>query len=157
MGKRKKVLLSTSALLVTLISGAVIVNFVLSQDDTKPQSTRQQEDVVSQSTEPAIEPSQTEENSILTINYGEDGYQPRMLQVKKGQTVKFTTTSEVPNWVASNPHPAHTDYPEFDTGQILGTLPAPGDETEFTFDKVGGWGFHNHNQQGHTGTIVVTE
>jgi len=157
MIKRNKILLGTSALVIVLVSGIVFMSFALKQDDVKPQGTRQQKDTVSESPDPVAGTSLDEAKDTPTISYSGEGYDPETLEVKKGQTVRFTTTSEVPNWVASNPHPSHTDYPEFDTGLILDTPPAPGDEIKFTFDKIGSWSFHNHNQPNHTGTIKVTE
>ena len=157
MVKRNKIILGISVVAV-IFCGVVLLSLVLNQEEVKPQNTVEQQNTASTETEPVTDKdSLGAKEEVATLNYSDDGYSPETLQVKKGQKVKFTTTSEVPNWVASNPHPAHTDYPEFDTGQILGTLPAPGDEVEFTFEKVGSWGFHNHNQPTHTGTIVVAE
>jgi plastocyanin len=54
-------------------------------------------------------------------------------------------------WVASDPHPIHTDYSAFDAKQGI----APGDTYSFTFTKTGNWGFHNHLNPSATGTITV--
>ena len=54
-------------------------------------------------------------------------------------------------WIASSPHPAHTDYPEFDAKRGI----APGETYEFTFTKTGSWKYHNHVNLGKYGTIVV--
>jgi plastocyanin len=56
-------------------------------------------------------------------------------------------------WTASDEHPAHTIYPEFDQKTVAGR----GNEYSFKFEKVGTWGFHNHANASHVGKIIVTE
>lgn len=98
-----------------------------------------------------------------TIVYTDDGFSPQMVTVAKGGEVVFVNRSGMPLWVASNPHPAHTDYPEFDTPKILGDrMPRMKEDIRFTFQKVGSWGFHNHSASGdtsevaiHPGTVIV--
>jgi hypothetical protein len=51
--------------------------------------------------------------------------------------------------VASDPHPTHTNYPAFNSGGSVSSW-------TFTFTLAGSWGYHNHQNSGHTGTIVVT-
>lgn len=67
--------------------------------------------------------------------------------VPKGGTVTFTGSNL---WVASDPHPTHTDLSAFDARAVK-------DAYSFTFDKVGEWGFHNHLRASDTGTIIVVE
>jgi hypothetical protein len=79
--------------------------------------------------------------------------------------VKWVSTS-ADMWVASAPHPAHTGY----DGTSRTTHCAPGysgaaplDECmasasySFTFDKVGTWPYHDHNNASAFGKVVVTE
>lgn len=54
-------------------------------------------------------------------------------------------------WVASNPHPIHTNYPAFDEKAPV----INGSSWSFTFDKIGTWGYHNHRNPSSGGTIVV--
>ena len=82
------------------------------------------------------------------ITYSDSGFSPKSVTVKAGTTVKFESVAEAGMWVASAPHPAHTDYPGFDQKQT-GTI------YQFTFTKVGTWKYHNHVNTSHTGTIVV--
>ncbi|MDO8594723.1 MAG: hypothetical protein Q7R93_04405 [bacterium] len=56
--------------------------------------------------------------------------------------------------VASDVHPTHLLYPEFDQYK---TDQRGKDEFRFTFDKVGTWGYHDHLNAGMVGTVVVTE
>jgi plastocyanin len=82
----------------------------------------------------------------------ESGFQPPTITIQKGTKVIFKNDSQSNVWPASNPHPAHTMYPEFDPRRSL----MPGDTYEFTFDRVGKWGYHNHIGPGG-GTVEVTE
>ena len=54
-------------------------------------------------------------------------------------------------WVASNPHPIHTDYSDFDAKRGY----AKGERYSFTFFKQGTWKYHNHLNSGESGVIVV--
>lgn len=65
----------------------------------------------------------------------------------KSGTVTFTGSNL---WVASDPHPIHTDLPGFDPRKVQESF-------SFTFDRVGEWGFHNHLRPSDTGTIIVVE
>jgi hypothetical protein len=65
--------------------------------------------------------------------------------------VRFLNDSTSSVWIASDPHPTHTDYPGFDAKKAI----TRGETYEFTFTKVGTWGFHNHRNPLQKGTIVV--
>src|SRR6185369_3983316 len=55
-------------------------------------------------------PKPTKYNVVLT----DSGFVPNRLTIKKGDLVKFTTTTDSSFWPASDPHPLHTLYPQFD-------------------------------------------
>jgi len=80
-------------------------------------------------------------------------FSPAVITVKKGTTVTWTNTGSAQVWIASNPHPTHTDYPGFDSKAAIGT----GESYSFTFNKVGSWGYHNHLNPTVMGTVIVTE
>lgn len=98
-----------------------------------------------------------------TIVYTDEGFSPRTVVIGNGGEIEFVNRSSMPLWVASNPHPEHTDYPEFDTPKILGgRMPKMKEDIRFTFQKTGSWEFHNHSASGdttevavHPGTIIV--
>jgi plastocyanin len=94
-------------------------------------------------------PSSETESSNVT--YRSDGFSPSVLHVKSGTTVTFENDSQEALRVASNPHPTHTDYPGFDSGQNIAT----GQEYKFTFTKTGTWGYHNHARPSMGGTVIV--
>jgi plastocyanin len=96
-------------------------------------------------------PVTSSEAALNTVLYRDTGFTPSVLRVKVGTVVTFRNDSGNNLRVASNPHPWHTDYPEFDSGGAI----ASGAEFKFTFTKKGTWGYHNHFNSTHTATIVV--
>ncbi len=86
-----------------------------------------------------------------TLYYTENGFQPSFVTIHVGDKVKFRNQFEIEMWVASNAHPTHTEYPEFDQHTSVGKN---GDFT-FTFTKSGVWGFHNHLRPEHQGVVSV--
>lgn len=99
---------------------------------------------------PEVTPPVTTTQTANEVDYTDSGFSPATLTVKVGDTVKFVNKSANPMWVASNPHPTHTDLPGFDEKSTA-------TEYSYTFTKVGSWGFHNHRNPSDGGTIVVTE
>ena len=91
-----------------------------------------------------------------TVTYDNKTFTPSTVTIKAGATVLFDNTSEVPMWPASDAHPTHTLYPEFDMARAnANTLPEPGQDFSFTFTKTGAWKYHDHNFPDITGTIMV--
>lgn len=86
------------------------------------------------------------------IELGEEGFSPQSLQVRVGERVTFKSSLEDGFWPASNIHPTHELYPEFDSkGPLL-----KGETWSFVFEQEGVWRFHDHVHPFHTGTIVVS-
>lgn len=92
-------------------------------------------------------------SDVHHVNETEDGFSPRELTIKVGDSVKFTTTRGKPFWPASDLHPSHTIYPQFDPKQ-------PTESTNswtFRFDKIGQWNYHDHLAPDLIGAIIVKE
>ncbi len=90
-------------------------------------------------------------SQVYEVVLTEDGYKPEKITIKKGDTVTFTTKRNQFHWPASNLHPIHDIYPEFDPKE-----PVSSDKSwSFRFDKVGTWKFHDHLSPYYTGTIIV--
>jgi plastocyanin len=87
-----------------------------------------------------------------TVHMTSAGFSPRVLTIRKGQTVRFLNDGPDDYWPASHPHPIHTDYPGFDALNVV----HPGASWSFRFDRVGRWGYHNHLSPETKGVIVVT-
>ncbi len=100
-----------------------------------------------------IKNSSQKTNQPVTVLMEEDRFTPENLTIKKGTTVIFKNVDKVPRWPASNIHPTHTIYPEFDPLQPID----PGQSWNFQFDKVGVWKDHDHLIPSIRGIITVTE
>ena len=85
------------------------------------------------------------------VVYTEAGFSPESLEIALGDTVTFVNVSAEEMWVASNFHPTHLLYSELDAKQAVGN----GEIFEFTFDREGKWGYHNHMRSLVVGEIVV--
>lgn len=98
-------------------------------------------------------------NSGNIVIYTDGGFEPRSLEIKKGDTVVFKNTASGQMWVASAVHPTHSEYPT--TGGCVGsTFDAckpynPGELWSFKFDFIGSWKYHNHLNPADVATIVV--
>jgi hypothetical protein len=88
-----------------------------------------------------------------TVLMGEDEYTPSIFTVKKGTKVIFTNTAPAARWPASNLHPSHEIYPEFDPKEPV----LPGRSWEFEFKKTGTWEMHDHLAPYITGTVTVVD
>jgi plastocyanin len=86
-----------------------------------------------------------------TVSYTNSCYSPQTLSINKGDTVKFVNNSNLDMQPASDPHPNHTNYPEFDADNGVD----PGGSFSFTFTRSGTWGFHEHYKPSCKGTITV--
>lgn len=96
---------------------------------------------------------QTSNSSEKIIHMGADGYRPKDVEMKKGQTITFENTDTRDRWPASNIHPTHGIYPEFDPKKPIGA----NQNWQFKFDKVGTWHYHDHLYPQLTGQITVID
>ena len=81
----------------------------------------------------------------------ENGFTPDTLIVSQYTPIIFINKDSSDRWPASNVHPTHEKYPEFDSQQ--GVKP---DETwSFTPKNVGKWQFHDHLFPHRKGLIIV--
>lgn len=94
----------------------------------------------------------TNPRKTYTISYTADCYTPNTLSIKAGDTVIFKNNTTNKNmYPATDNHPTHTIYAGFDTGKDIG----PGQSFSFTFNRIGAWGFHDHNKPNCDGVITV--
>ena len=99
-----------------------------------------------------INRSYTRESAVYTIELQENGFSPQELTIQKGDIVKFVSNNRI-FWPASNLHPSHTIYFEFDSKDPIKT----GESWSFRFNKLGEWKYHDHLAPYFTGTIIVGE
>lgn len=88
--------------------------------------------------------------TVVTLT--KDGFVPSMITIPLGTTVAFVTENGKIFWPASNLHPSHALYPEFDPLSPV----QPDEAWSFTFTKAGEWRYHDHLAPYYTGTITVT-
>lgn len=91
------------------------------------------------------------EKMSATIDYTDRGFVPSSVAVAAGGSVTWTNNSSGTMWVASAPHPAHTNYPGFDELKPV----EKGGKYTFIFTKVGMWEFHNHTKASDYGAVNV--
>lgn len=87
-----------------------------------------------------------------TVHMTSQGFEPREVTVQTGDTVVFENNDAEYRWPASNIHPSHHIYPEFDPKAEI----APGASWEFIFADAGAWKYHDHLFPEYGGTITVT-
>lgn len=100
----------------------------------------------------------------VTITFGDEGFTPGEISIKKGTRVRFLnkSTKEEP-WPASGVHPTHTLYPEKEPTDCLGSSfdscrpLKTGEFFDFTFYYTGEWRYHDHSHAYYTGVITVSE
>ena len=90
---------------------------------------------------------------VWEVDFDGSKFSPSPLNITINDWVFFKNKSSVDMWVASNPHPTHTDYPGFDS---LKAIP-PGGEYRFQFTRAGNWGYHDHLSPSIGGTVDVAQ
>ncbi|MEX2090761.1 MAG: hypothetical protein WD989_01350 [Candidatus Paceibacterota bacterium] len=91
------------------------------------------------------------ENGEYVVELRDDGFFPENLKINGKETVRFINKSKNQFWPASDFHPVHTIYPEFDPKNPV----EPGQSWSFRFEKIGKWRYHDHLAPYFTGTIEV--
>lgn len=100
--------------------------------------------------------------STVTVVYTDAGFVPSSVTVAQGGTVTFIDQSAANEmWVASLEHPTHTQYDGTNKDNHCPNNGSAFDQCtvgstySFTFAKVGTWGFHNHREEDHKGSVIV--
>lgn len=103
-------------------------------------------------TETTNTPQMEDGTLINTVTYDGTAFSPATISVKQGDSITFINNSTGGMSVASDPHPSHTIYPEFDQYKTS----AKGQKSfTFIFDKLGTWGYHNHLNESAVGSVTV--
>lgn len=139
--------------ILVIIAVFVTVLFVLNSRSNPPEATP------SASLTPTLTVSPTKApitNKTYEVLISSGGLSRQTLNIKTGDTVKFTNNDSLPHWLAAGPHPAHTICPGFDFLRGLAK-----DETySFTFAEAKTCPFHDHLNAGNAnykGTINVSD
>lgn len=148
-------------LVAIVIVGFVGLGYALLSNNTKRQTRVETNSTPSQTSTEQPQPVVPKVETV-TVTYTDNGFSPQSVKIAKGSTINFVNKSSMPLWVASDPHPGHTDYPEFDVVYGRDKYPGMGEDFSFTFEKVGTWKYHSHTASGdatgtgiHPGVIIV--
>lgn len=144
--KNIKIIAGVAVVVIVAVIVTIVINSGGNDSDDQDVNRVDNTDNTTQGASPVIT-----EKKIITIT--EDGYSPENIEVEQGTTVVFENESGPDRWPASNDHPTHLKYPEFDPKQAI----SAGDSWEFRFDQIGEWGYHDHLRPEIVGTIFVTE
>lgn len=90
--------------------------------------------------------------STVVIEMNANGFEPREVTVDENTTINFVNKDSTDRWPASNVHPTHDLYPEFDPKYPI----PPGDLWIFKPKRPGAWKYHDHLYPHRRGTITVT-
>lgn len=126
-----------------------------------------------EATEPAAVEIDTEATDLKTtgeiviVSFTDQGFNPKAVSIKKGDSVLFVNEAESDTWPASAMHPTHTVYPNSDikkcgTSEAAGMFDAcrglkTGETWAFQFNEIGKWNYHDHLNAKQFGSIEVTE
>jgi plastocyanin len=95
----------------------------------------------------------TTNQSEVTVLMKKDIFEPEVITIKKGTKVIFKNVDSIKRWPASDLHPTHGIYPEFDPLQPVEV----NSDWSFIFNKVGQWKYHDHLSPYIRGIIKVSE
>lgn len=116
-------------------------------ESTAPSGTSQQTPV-----ENPDEPVSNDQSETAVIVFTDDGFSPEELEVKVGTVVTVRNDSAGRVQFSSDDHPTHLE----NQGMNLRILNS-GESATFTANEVGEWGFHDHLDDSHAGSLTVTE
>jgi plastocyanin len=151
-GRSKKILAMTIVVLVILVvAGIWAWNYWKKERDAKIIRENAIKFALPPPPEWTYGPAAKAATAAEQVTITDKGFSPSKLTVEAGTIVTFINKSTKSRWPASNPHPQHTDYSEFDARMQV----APGSSWSFTFDKPGTWKYHDHLHPELSGTIIV--
>ncbi len=133
----------------SIILIAIIVAIFLFLPNSEKQEQKTPEEKIQETRPTFINKEEVKADFIIKIT--DEGYIPNNITIKKGQSIAWINESSDWKLPASDVHPTHTIYPEFDPKQPFEI----GKAWVFTFNKVGEWDFHDHLIPRMKGTIKV--
>ncbi len=92
-------------------------------------------------------------SDIVVIVMNENGFEPNEVTVHKNEAIMFINKDNGSRWPASNIHPTHELYPEFDPKSPIEA------EKSWAFrpQNTGAWKYHDHLKPHMRGIITVKE
>ena len=89
----------------------------------------------------------------MIVTYTKNGFIANKIRVKTNTKVVWKNFNNRPMWVASDPHPTHTNLSGFDQQKIVNI----GGEYSYIFTKEGNFKYHNHIIPSDTGEVIVRD
>lgn len=90
-------------------------------------------------------------SSARTVAITSQGFSPHEITIDQNSTITFVNRDTVDHWPASDIHPTHDLYPEFDPTEAV----SPGSSWDFVPKKVGVWKYHDHLNPHVKGVLIV--
>ena len=90
-------------------------------------------------------------SEVAVVEMTVNGFEPQEITIDGNSSVIFVNKDSQPRWPASNIHPTHELYPEFDPKKPI----PPGQSWPFKPKKIGMWKYHDHNFPHMRGVITV--
>jgi plastocyanin len=89
--------------------------------------------------------------AVVEVSYDGFVYSPNSVNIKQGDFIFFKNKSKDKFWPASNPHPIHDTYSDFDPKKPIDS----NGSWKFQFAEVGTWKFHDHLNPSARGVVNV--
>jgi len=91
---------------------------------------------------PEPEPKPEEISRVYIVSIERGGFNPKLVTIKVGDTIRWVNNNSKLHWPASDPHPTHTGLPDFDPFADL----LPGESFSYIFKETGAFSYHDHTQ-----------
>ena len=88
--------------------------------------------------------------NVDLVSIKKDRLVPANVTIAVGQTISFKNLDATAHQIVSNPHPTHTDLPDF-----YSPLLYPNESFSYTFATPGKWGYHLEDNPSLGGKIEV--
>lgn len=134
-------------IIVLLVIGGGILVWYMVRDDTADSTNQVVQDTNSAVSAVKDIPQRPPENTVWVLDAS---FNPSVVTISAGDSVTWVNKDDLNRQPASDPHPAHTNVPGFESTP----LPLDGTYT-FIFDEVGEWYYHDHLNPISKGKIVV--
>ena len=89
-------------------------------------------------------------SQVQVVEMTSDGFSPQEITIDESSSIIFVNKDKEAHWPASNPHPVHSIYPQFDPRKPIQT----GESWPFK-PKVGTFRYHDHLSPHLRGVIIV--
>lgn len=90
--------------------------------------------------------------AAATVTLTSNGPDQPTVRIEVGQRVEFRNGDTLPHWIASTPHPTHTDLPGFEKNITAGGT------YSYTFTRAGTFRYYDNLDPGNTaltGQVIV--